>query len=342
MSVTQIKDPRVVQLIDANLDRAREGLRVLEEWCRYGIYRKDLVIKIKDLRQQLGYLHKESYKRARALGKDKGLGLTHPIQETRQVAEEIISANCGRVQEALRVLEEFTKEIDPILANYSHKVRYETYELELTIIKASTRAKRRKSLENCKLCLITKESPNLLNIVRESLHSGVRMVQYRNKKANDINKLNEAKELSSLCKKFNALFIINDRIDIAIASNADGVHLGENDIPPKVAREILGEEMLIGVTTHSLENLISDESDYIGLGPIYTSSTKPDLKASGLDYVREASEKLAIPWFAIGGINESNANEVISAGAKKIAVIDAIMGSENPSNATSNLLKNIQ
>ena len=109
-------DPRVARLIDANLDRAREGLRVVEDWCRFGLERDDLVISLKDWRQRLGKLHQERYKRARSTVTDPGAGLEHLAQLDRHSPRQVVEANCGRVQEALRVLEEYGRNVDAPLA----------------------------------------------------------------------------------------------------------------------------------------------------------------------------------------------------------------------------------
>ena len=134
MSVTHKINQNVAQLIDANLDRAREGLRTIEDWCRFGLKDKEKVVKIKDWRQLLGQQHYDFYKRARSASNDKGAGLSHPAQQKRNNPKDVITANFGRVQEALRVLEEFTRTTHPELSHLSSKIRYEVYDLEAIII----------------------------------------------------------------------------------------------------------------------------------------------------------------------------------------------------------------
>ncbi len=334
----------VAQLIDANLDRAREGLRVVEDWCRFALDKKELVITLKDWRQQLGRHHKDVYKQSRSTERDQGIGLSHPEQENRHSPKQIISANCSRAQEALRVLEEFSRINDPALAKCASEIRYQLYELELEIIKASLHNQRKQKLEKCKAYLITNPHPNLLKIVEQSIKAGISIVQYRNKIDNDLDKLSQAKEMAYLCKRNNALFIINDRIDLAIAVDADGIHLGQNDMPYLIARKILGDEKIIGRSTHCLEELLCAQKegcDYVGAGPIYHTNTKSIKSPTGIKYVKEATKFSKLPYFAIGGINSSNIHEVISAGAARIAVSGAIMNAKDPTLATIELLNKV-
>ena len=333
------------QLIDANLDRAKEGLRVIEDWCRFHLNNDEIIITLKDWRQRLGSLHLREYKFARDTSSDKGLGLTHPEQIRRKRSEEIVSANCARVQEALRVLEEFSRESDPLLAKTSQEIRYGLYELEIKILRSSIYLKRLNILNSCNLYLITSPHKQLKLIVKNALEEGVKMVQYRNKDIHDLQKLEEANELSHICKDFNALFIINDRIDIAIAVNADGVHLGQDDMPTSLAREIIGEDAIIGKSTHSFDQIrvASNECcDYLGIGPIYATGTKPNIQSLGVNYLKEVGSLTTLPWFAIGGINSSNLNEIKSTKAKRIAVVGAIMDSTDSRESTSQLIKKLK
>ena len=141
-------DSRVARLIDANLDRAREGLRVVEDWCRFGLERDDLVVRLKDWRQRLGRLHRNIYKQARSTATDPGAGLSHPAQLERHNPQAVVAANCGRVQEALRVLEEYGRSLDPSLASESAAIRYGLYDLEVTCLNASALNARRRTLHN--------------------------------------------------------------------------------------------------------------------------------------------------------------------------------------------------
>ena len=339
-------DKRIARLIDANLDRAREGLRVIEDWCRFGLSRRDLVIKIKNWRHQLSIHHNEIYKQARSSSNDQGALLNHPAQKNRKSSKEIIFANCSRIQEALRVLEEFSRNSNPDLAKCASIIRYEIYEFELTILKANKKEKRKEILNSCKLCLITCPQKELIKTVSKALSEGVKMVQYRCKDSTitDQMKFIQAKEIASICKQNNALFIINDRIDFVLATDADGLHIGQKDLPPEIARNLLGEEKLIGLSTRNLDQIKKAEEagcDYIGIGPIFATKNKYNINPLGIDYLIEIFKKTKLPCFAIGGINISNINDIKSKGINRVAVIDAIMKNSDPSKATIQLLEKL-
>ena len=342
MTVTPPSDNRIAQLIDANLDRAREGLRVMEDWCRFGLKRSDFSIKIKDWRQQLGVHHHNIYRKARLTSNDPAMGVSHPLQKVRSTPKAVFIANSSRVQEALRVIEEFTRLTDPKLCEIATKIRYETYEIEIKVINTTEGIDKRQALKDCSVYLITSNRKNLEEIVLEALKAGVKIVQYREKFLHDFEKISQAKCIASLCKKYNSLFIVNDRIDIALAVDADGVHLGQEDMPTKIARKLLGDERIIGRSTHCLEDIKNAEDegcDYIGIGPIFPSETKKQLNPIGIDYLLKGSTQTTLPSFAIGGINSSNIKKLNQVNNLRIAVSEAIINSDDPFSKTEELLK---
>jgi thiamine-phosphate pyrophosphorylase len=341
----------VHRLLDANLDRAREGLRVLEDWARFGLDRPDLVARFKDLRQRLGRLHGEAYKQARHTASDRGAGLTHPAQQERLLPAQVVAANAARVQEALRVLEEFGRPLDGVLAAEAAAIRYALYDLELELLQASpAAAQRRQRLAACHIYLVTSPVPQLEAVVAAALAGGVRLVQYRAKEGStnpdgspltDLQRLEQADALRRLCSAHGALFLVNDRIDIALAVEADGVHLGQGDLPVAVARRLLGPDRLLGRSTHRLEQLrqaIAEGCDYVGVGPVNATPTKPGREPVGLAYVREAAAACAIPWFAIGGIGLDTLAELRQAGAERVAVVRALTATADPAAASAALL----
>ena len=342
MPVTPPSDNRIAQLIDANLDRAREGLRVMEDWCRFGLKRSDFSIQIKDWRQQLGIHHHNIYRKARLTSKDPAMGVSHSLQKVRLTPEAIFIANSSRVQEALRVIEEFTRITDPMLSEIATKIRYKTYEIEIKVLNTTEGIKKRTILKDCSIYLLTNNHRDLGDIVIQALKAGVKIVQYREKFLSDNEKISQAKGLASICKKYNSLFIVNDRIDIALAVDADGIHLGQDDISPKIARELLGNEKIIGQSTHCLEDIKNAEEegcDYIGIGPIFYSKTKKHLKPIGIDYLNKGLNETLLPAFAIGGINSSNIKKLNQLNNIRIAVSDAIINSSDPFSETIELLK---
>ena len=169
--------------------------------------------------------------------------------------------------------------------------------------------------------------------VRQAVACGVEVVQYRNKNRETRQMYEEAVRLREICWDSGSIFLINDRVDIALATDADGVHLGQSDMPCLVARKLLGQERIIGVTVHSLAEALQAESmgaDYLGVSPIFQTATKPDAgKPAGIRLIEEIRGQVEIPLIAIGGINHSNANEVVRAGADGLCAISCVVAKEN-------------
>ncbi len=165
------------------------------------------------------------------------------------------------------------------------------------------------------------------NDVRSALQAGVRVIQYRNKSANTREMFEEALRLKKICAK--AVFLVNDRIDIAMAVGADGVHIGEDDIPYPAARKLLGRKKIIGVTVHSLEAARKAQAagaDYLGASPIFATKTKKNAgRPVGTVLIKKLKEELNLPVVAIGGINLKNAPEVIRAGTDGLCAISAVV-----------------
>ena len=341
----------IERLLDANLDRAREGLRVIEDWCRFGLERPDLVSRTKDFRQRLGRCHQASFKLARHTATDPAAGMAHGAQAERQGAAAVVAANCGRVQEALRVLEEFGRGLPGPLAGEAAAIRYGLYDLEVDVLRAAAGPGwRRELLQQCQLYLVTSPLTNLEAVVAAALEAGVRLVQYRAKAEapgaagpmiSDQQRLSEARALRQLCARHGALFLVNDRIDLALAVDADGVHLGQDDLPPAIARRLLGPDRLIGRSTNRLEQLhqaVADGCDYVGVGPVNATPTKPGRDPVGLDYVRQAAAVSPIPFFAIGGIDATTLDGALAAGASRVAVVRAITQAADAGAASAALL----
>jgi thiamine-phosphate pyrophosphorylase len=180
-------------------------------------------------------------------------------------------------------------------------------------------------------------------VVEAALKGGVRIVQLRDYSLSDGGLLKAALEIRELTLKHKAVFIVNNRPDIALLSKADGVHVGQDDLPVLEARRVLGPDKIVGVSTHSIDQAkkaIADGADYIGVGPVYATPTKAGRAPVGLDYVRQVSDlKLSIPFFAIGGIDASNLERVLEAGARRVAVVRAIGNAARPQDAAESLLQ---
>ncbi len=337
MSAEKSLEPAVLRILDANLDRAREGLRIIEEWCRFGLDNGKMTSLCKQMRQELASWHTQQLRNARNTPEDQGTGLTHPQEEQRESIEQLLQVNLARIQEALRVLEEYGKLYKTEMANACKQMRYRVYTLETDLLSYH----RHGQLQKAHLYLVTSPADNLFNIVESALQGGLTLVQYRNKTADDTVRFQEAQKLCQLCHSYGALFLVNDRPDLALAVDADGVHLGQDDLPISIARKILGSQRIIGRSTTNPEELkkaLKENPDYVGVGPVFATPTKPDKAAAGFEYVRYADENCPIPWFTIGGINVNNINEVLEAGAKRVAVVREIMEAEQPTLTTEYFL----
>ncbi len=332
----------IYRILDANLDRAREGLRTIEEWYRLGLNNPSKANLCKQMRQQLASYHRTEFKLARDTTNDVGTSLSHPQEEKRADIETLIQANLGRVQEALRVLEEYAKLFDSQFAQAMKQMRYQVYILESEFL-ATSHSKPK--LSECPLYLVTSDVDNLLSVVESALKGGLKLVQYRSKNETDDIRFQQAWELKQLCDRYNAIFLVNDRVDIALAVDADGVHLGQTDLPVEVARKLLGKDKIIGQSTTCPEEMalaLSTDVDYIGVGPVHATPTKPGKKASGLEYIRYAVANSNVPFYAIGGIDGDNIGNVVNAGAKGVAVVRAIMEADNPETQTASLLAQLK
>ena len=194
-------------------------------------------------------------------------------------------------------------------------------------------------LAEARLYFVTDASTNEYAL-REALAGGVDVLQLREKHASDDELRAAAATFRTVCTESGALFIVNDRPDIAVAADADGVHLGQSDEPVRAVRERIGGDLLIGLSTHSREQLaagLETDADYVCVGPVYATPTKPDYPAVGLDLVTHAARTVERPWFAIGGIDGTNVTEVATAGARRIAVVRAIRDAADPRAAAAGL-----
>ena len=200
------------------------------------------------------------------------------------------------------------------------------------------------------LCLVTdrglSRGRTTQQIVEAALRGGVTCVQLREKTCSTREFITQALFIKDHLKRHNVPLIINDRVDIALAVNADGVHLGQSDMPIEMAKAILKDSMIIGISAESLKNAVQaekDGADYIGVGPIYATSTKTDTASPfGLEGLREIRRSVKIPLVGISGLNRENAGEVINNGADGVAVVSAIVAADDPEKATRELKKIIE
>lgn len=314
------------RIIDANLNRASEGLRVIEEIARFILSDTELSARLKTIRHELQKFFDVEYDNlldSRDTLNDVGCNIINP--DKKESLDSIFKANFKRVEEAFRVLNQY--------ASLDDSYRYRIYTIEKEMRSKLKLDYKKIFLNDKKLYLVTNsdnfESDEIfLDKVALSIKSGVDIVQLREKNTTSKRFIYLAQRIRELTSHFGAAFIVNDRVDIAKISNADGVHLGQHDIPVSYAREILGDNAIIGVSTHCPEHAkkaITDGADYIGVGPVFKTPTKPSKDPVGLEYVKWAADNVNIPFFAIGSIDTANIKEVVQAGAKRVAVIRAIM-----------------
>ena len=199
---------------------------------------------------------------------------------------------------------------------------------------------RRERLARAHLYFVT-EASTPIAVLRAALDGGADILQLRDPSLSDAELLEAAEPFRTLCDEHDALFFVNDRPDLALAARADGVHVGQTDASVAAAREQTGGEMLVGLSTHSPEQLragVGSGADQLSVGPVWETPTKPGRPAAGLEYVRHAAaQELAVPWFAIGGIDEANAAEVVEAGAERAVVVRAIRDADDPRSAAARL-----
>ncbi|MCA9062041.1 MAG: thiamine phosphate synthase [Planctomycetaceae bacterium] len=348
-NATNGEQDRILRIIDAARNRAREGLRVLEDYARFVCDHADASRLLKELRHELvdaEQLLPPATLRARNTESDVGTQITVPREILRESLTDVVLANCRRVQESLRTLEEFGKLLQPEFAARMKQLRYQSYELEqllasdsLSVPVTDDSSNRHRRLQQASLYLLVTEKLCRLpwqEFVGQVLSTGIDVLQLREKELNDAELLRRARWIGAACRDVGTLFIVNDRPDIAVLADADGVHVGQDELPPADARTIIGSHRLLGVSTHDTQQATAAETagaDYLGVGPVFTSQTKQFTEYAGLDYVRAAARHVTIPWFAIGGITPDNIATLQQAGASRIAVTAAISQSDQPAAA---------
>lgn len=321
------------RILDVNLNRAREGLRVIEEICRFYLNDQKYFFRLKELRhnlkeaESLFQVNQVLFRDAESdVGKEP-----HPLEKSRRNLKELLTANCKRVEESLRVLEEFSKPYNGG-GDIFKKCRFAMYELEKELIL------RIRKVIDFSVYLVTDDiylsKPDLFLVIEECIKAGVTVLQYRAKNKTSRQMMEDCKVLRNLTRKYNIPLIINDRLDLALAVEADGVHLGQDDLPFDVAKRYIGDG-IIGISASTYEEgeeAISKGADYIGLGPVFATPTKKDANPPcGIETLfRLKSNFPDTKVVAIGGIDLSNASQVIKAGANGLAIVSAILGSGEP------------
>jgi len=276
---------------------------------------------------------------------DVGINLKVPGEEKQRELPILIMANARRVQESLRVMEELAKipDTSPKLDPEKFKqARFNLYTIEQTLLSKLLRQDKIKRLSGLYAIIDTQalKGRSQIEVAKQAIYGGAKTIQLRDKLLSKKELLPVAQQLRNLCAEHNVLFIVNDYLDLAMAVGADGLHLGQNDLPTKVARKLLPIDKILGCSTTAVDQAVSAQSegaDYIAVGSIYPTTSKETVKVIGLGTLRQIRQKVTLPLVAIGGINKDNAGEVIAAGADSVAVISAILEAEDTKEAVQQI-----
>jgi thiamine-phosphate pyrophosphorylase len=337
-----------LRIIDAALNRAGEGLRVVEDYLRFVLDDPFLTREIKSLRHDLAAAATAvapfDRHAARDTVRDVGTTVSTPAEQDRSNAHAVCAASLKRAEQALRSLEEYGKLIDGGFSAQMETLRYRLYTLEKAIdVGRSSRDR----LQNARLCVLVdgrKAADDFERLVASLVEAGVDMIQLRDKHLEDRELVDRARRLRQLTRSTASLAIVNDRADIAAATDADGVHVGQEDLAVKDTRAIVGARKLVGVSTHNIEEAraaVLDGANYLGAGPTFRSQTKTFDNFAGLDYLRQVAAEIRLPTFAISGVTADNLTEVLAAGITRVAVSAAVVDSPDPRAAARSLVQKL-
>ncbi|MGA2258909.1 MAG: thiamine phosphate synthase, partial [Thermoguttaceae bacterium] len=334
----------LLRILDAAANRAREGLRVIEDWVRFAWDDAHLTECLKrirhDLAATLNRIPWEQRLAARETQADVGTGITTLSEHNRETFSDVLAANFLRLQEGLRSLEEFGKIIDPAVGAAIEQLRYRTYTVQRATDSTRVGLER---LAAARLYVLLDGRSSIEEFERMAsklIKAGVDVIQLRDKRLADRELIDRARRLRWLTRDTPTLLVINDRSDLAALSQADGVHVGQDELSVKDTRSIMGPGALIGVSTHSIQQArqaVLDGANYLGVGPTFPSGTKPFEHFPGVELLRAVAAEIRLPAFAIGGISKKNVDQVISAGFTRVAISGAITGAEDPVQAVEEI-----
>lgn len=346
-------------MLDANLNRAREALRVLEDIARFELDHRPLCEGLKHARHELAEISRPLPGGALALAAARDtpgdVGTTNKTTSelTRTSLHDLALASAKRLTEALRAIEEALKLVAPSSgtdapAARAERLRYQAYELEKRLVLALGTVKARQ----WRLCVLITQRLCLLpweEVASRAIQGGADCLQLREKDLPARELLARAKSLVQIARAAqpaSAAVVINDRPDIALLAGAQGVHLGQDDLPVEAVRRLAGDALLVGVSTHDLteaHRAAQDGADYTGVGAMFTTATK-HRETSGPDYLRAymAEPALArVPHLAIGGITPSNLSELVNAGCRGVAVSAAVCAASDPAEVCRQIVRGL-
>lgn len=343
------------RIIDVNINRVRESLRVIEDYVRFSLNHESLFKRIKELRHGFVVAANSVFvPKALLAARDTehDAGAVEPVVKRikRTSQQHIITANLKRLQESLRVLEEYSKLTSEAAAKEFSALRFRAYELEKTLSSILFPFNR---MESARMYVLLSESVGHRpdeEMAAECIKGGADILQLREKFMDTSEIIKKAEKIRRLTWDAKVLFIINDRVDIAQIVNADGVHIGREDLSIGQARRLLGADKIIGATAHNIKEALSAQeqgADYVSVGPVFSAKTKLDtlteysaqkgLKPCGMEFVAQAVKQLKIPFFAIGGIDEKNILSLKAAGVKRVAVCGSILKQKDMSKAVGKM-----
>lgn len=323
--------------LDAAANRASEGLRVIEDFVRYGQNDRLLTTELKSLRHQLDStlqsFDRLSSLRSRDTFGDVGTTVQGKLEQARRSWQDLLTANFKRLQQALRSLEEHAKLIDTTAAQKFEQMRYLAYSLEKMVV--TTLAANDLFPEGSVYVLVDgqKSAEAFESLITQLLVANVDVIQLRDKTMDDRTLVDRAQQLRKLTRGTSTRLIMNDRPDIASIASADGVHVGQEEVSVAHARIVLGAGKLVGVSTHDIDQAqqaVKEGADYLGIGPTFPSGTKSFDQFPGLDFLREVATEITLPAFAIGGINLANVAQVAAAGIRRVAVAGCVSNASDP------------
>jgi len=338
------------RIIDANLNRAGEGLHLLEELARLAADDAELTQQLKTMRHEVlrGDLafNKELIQSRDSEG-DVGVDMEVQGEGKGKEPPIIVVSNARRVQEALRILEELAKmpdttpQLDP---DKFKKARFDLYTIEQKLLSRLLRRDKVGRLTGLYAIIDSRVlgKRSHLEVAEQLIRGGAKAIQLRQKLDNKSELLAIARKLKDLCSKHGVLFIVNDYMDIALAAGADGLHLGQRDLPLATARRLLPMDMILGESVNTVEQAKAAEAggaDYIAVGSMYPTESKEKAIVVGPERLRQVRGAVNVPLVAIGGINKDNAGEVAAAGADGVAVISAVLGVEGVEKAARQVIK---
>ncbi|MHC4219782.1 MAG: thiamine phosphate synthase [Planctomycetota bacterium] len=327
----------VARILDANANRAREALRVMEDAARFALDDAKLSARLKslrhDLREALAGLAPGWLEANRDTAGDVGTSIATPAESERSGLADVAVAAGKRLGEALRVIEEAGKTIDPDLARVVEAIRYRFYDVESALhLRLGARRARQ-----WRVCVLLTESlcrRPWSAVLAAVIEAGADCVQVREKQMTGGPLVRRVRQAIDVARPAGAAVIVNDRVDVAQAADADGVHLGTDDLSIADARRAVGRTLLVGASTHDLDEAraaVDAGADYCGVGAMFPTATRSGGAPSGPPYLRAFVQRFPeVPHLAIGGITPENLGSLVDHGVKGVAVSSAVCGAEDP------------